>query len=65
MTAISAAQLQTEHKATVLEGCVALLLLKDLLLMFRPNIHELPRFVHLHGVVHQTIHVDELHSPLF
>ena len=40
------------------------LLLKDLLLVFSPNIHELPGFVHLHWVVHQAIHVDELHSPL-
>lgn len=47
------------------EGCGALLLLEDLLLMFGPNIHELPRFVHLHGVVHQTIHVDKPDPPLF
>lgn len=40
------------------------LLLKDLLLVFGPNIHELPGFVHLHRVVHQAVHVDELHSPL-
>lgn len=52
-------------QASVLEARVALLLLKDLLLVFRPNVHELPRFVHLHGVVHQTVHVDELDSPLF
>lgn len=51
--------------ASVLQACVALLLLKDLLFVFRPDIHELPRFVHLHGVVHQTIHVDKLDPPLF
>lgn len=71
VTTISAAEVRTDRTqddrvdASVLEGLAALLLLKDLLFMFRPNIHELPRFVHLHGVVHQTIHVDKLDSPLF
>ena len=40
------------------------LLLKDLLLVFRPDVHELPGFVHLHGVVHEAVEVDELHPPL-
>lgn len=40
------------------------LLLEDLLFVFGPNIHELPGFVHLHRVVHQAVHVNELHSPL-
>lgn len=67
---VTTADLRRRHRTTVwmlslLEVCVALLLLKDLLLMFRPNIHELPRFVHLHGVVHQTIHIDKLDSSLF
>lgn len=43
----------------------SLLLLKDLLFMFGPNIHELPGFVHLHWVIQQAVHVDKLHSPLF
>ena len=40
------------------------LVLEDLLFVFSPDIHELPGFVHLHRVVHQAVHVDELHSPL-
>lgn len=41
------------------------LFLEDLLLVFGPDIHELAGFVDLHWVIHQTIHVDKLHSPLF
>lgn len=51
--------------ASVFVACGDILFLKDLLLVFGPNIHELPRFVHLHRIVHQTVHVDKLDSPLF
>lgn len=43
---------------------IHLLLLEDLLLMFSPDVHELSGLVDLHGVVHQPIHIDELHPPL-
>lgn len=41
------------------------LLLKYLLFMLSPNIHKLSSFVHFHWVIHKTVHVDELHTPLF
>lgn len=40
------------------------LLLKNLLLVLGPDVHELARLVDLHGVVHEPVHVDELHTPL-
>lgn len=40
------------------------LLLKECFLVFGPDVHELARFVDLHGVIHQSVHVDKLHSPL-
>lgn len=40
------------------------LLLKNLLLMLSPDVHELARLVDLHGVIHKSVHVDELHAPL-
>lgn len=48
----------------MLENKSGLLLLKDLLFVFGPNIHELSSFVNLHWIVHQAVHVDKLHSPL-
>lgn len=42
-----------------------LLVLKDLLLMVSPNIHKLPIFINLHGVLHKPIHVNELDPSLF
>ena len=40
------------------------LLLEDLPLVLAPDVHELAGLVHLHGVVHQAVHVDELDPPL-
>ena len=40
------------------------LLLEDLLLVLRPDVHEAPGFVHDHGVVHEAVEVDEPHPPL-
>lgn len=41
-----------------------LLLSEGLLLLLAPHVHDLPVFVHLHGVVHQAVHVDELDALL-
>lgn len=43
---------------------VCLLLSESVLLLLAPHVHHLPIFVHLHGVVHQPIHVDELDALL-
>lgn len=51
-----------ESKATM--PCSYSLLPKNLLLVLGPDVHELPRLVDLHGVVHKSVHVDELHAPL-
>lgn len=42
----------------------SLLLFENLFLVLGPDVHELPGFVDLHGVVHEAVHVDELDSPL-
>lgn len=41
-----------------------LLLSESVLLLLAPHVHNLPVLVHLHGVVHQSIHVDELDALL-
>lgn len=41
-----------------------LLLSESVLLLFAPHIHHLPVLVHLHGVIHQSVHVDELDALL-
>lgn len=41
-----------------------LLFSESVLLLFAPHIHHLPVLVHLHGVVHQAVHVDELDALL-
>lgn len=41
-----------------------LLLTEGVLLLLAPHVHDLPVLVHLHGVVHQAVHVDEPDSPL-
>lgn len=41
-----------------------LLLSESLLFLLAPHVHHLPVFVHLHGVLHQPIHVDELDALL-
>lgn len=43
---------------------LCLLFSEGVLLLFAPHIHHLPVLVHLHGVVHQPIHVDELDALL-
>lgn len=40
------------------------LLSEGLLLLLAPHVHHLPVLVHLHGVVHQAVHVDELDALL-
>lgn len=42
----------------------SLLLSESVLLLIAPHIHNLPVLVHLHGVAHQPIHVDELDALL-
>lgn len=32
--------------------------------MVCPDIHELPVFINFHGILHQAVHVDELHPSL-
>ena len=39
------------------------LLPEGLLLLLTPHVHDLAVFVHLHGIIHEPIHVDEL-DPL-
>lgn len=41
-----------------------LLLSESVLLLLAPHVHNLPVLVHLHGVIHQSIHVDELDALL-
>lgn len=43
---------------------ICLLLSESVLLLFTPHVHNLPVLVHLHGVVHQSVHVDELDALL-
>lgn len=49
-------------KITLIGNC--LLLSESLLFLLTPHVHHLPVFVHLHGVVHQAVHVDELDALL-
>ncbi len=42
----------------------SLLLSESVLLLLAPHVHNLPVLVHLHGVVHQSVHVDELDALL-
>lgn len=50
--------------ATLTSPVSSLLLSESVLLLFAPHIHDLPVLVHLHGVIHQSIHVDELDALL-
>lgn len=43
---------------------VFLLLSESVFLLLAPHIHNLSVLVHLHGVTHQSIHVDELDALL-
>lgn len=43
---------------------LCLLLSESVLLLLAPHVHNLPVLVHLHGVVHQSVHVDELDALL-
>lgn len=43
---------------------LVLLLSESVLLLLAPHVHDLPVLVHLHGVVHQSVHVDELDALL-
>lgn len=55
-----------EIRTTVVRSAIAFCLLfsESVLFLFAPHIHHLPVLVHLHGVVHQPIHVDELDALL-
>ena len=43
---------------------LCLLLSESVLLLLAPHVHNLPVLVHLHGVIHQSVHVDELDALL-
>lgn len=50
--------------ATDFTKVLCLLLSERVLFLFAPHVHNLPVLVHLHGVIHQSIHVDELDALL-
>lgn len=58
----TAAQTNWKSKSPLMASC--LLLSESLLFLLTPHVHHLPVFVHLHGVVHQAVHVDELDALL-
>lgn len=53
-----------EEVVSTIMAVFCLLLSESVLFLLAPHVHHLPVLVHLHGVIHQSVHVDELDALL-